>query len=145
MTRQITHIIIHCSASRAEQDFSAADIDRMHKERGFNSIGYHWVIKRDGTLERGRSEDKIGAHVVGWNTKSIGVCLIGGASRAGRGEANFTSDQMAALDGLLKALRSRYPDAEVIGHRDTGANKDCPSFNVAHWLDTGELIEPRKT
>jgi N-acetyl-anhydromuramyl-L-alanine amidase AmpD len=143
VVRQITHIIIHCSASRADQNLTAADIEKMHRERGFIKIGYHWVIRRDGTLERGRDEKEAGAHAVGWNTKSIGICMIGGVNQRGQGEANFTDEQFAALDGLLKTLKSRYPDAKVIGHRDTGAKKDCPSFDVAHWLETGELINPR--
>lgn len=143
MSRKITQVILHASATTAHQDIGAAEIDKMHKARGFAKIGYHWVIRRDGTLERGRDEAEIGAHAVGSNANSIGVCLIGGADSKGRGEANYTPEQMAALDGLLKALKSRYPAAAVIGHRDTGAKKDCPSFDVKHWLDTGELARPR--
>lgn len=143
MSRKITSIIIHASATTSYQDIGAKEIDQMHKARGFAKIGYHWVIRRDGTLEKGREESEIGAHAIGWNTNSIGVCLIGGADKHGRGEANYTSEQMAALDGLLTALKSRYPSATVIGHRDTGAKKDCPSFSVKHWLATGELTAPR--
>lgn len=142
-TRNITHIIIHCSATRANQNLTAADIDKMHRVRGFDRIGYHWVIRRDGTLERGRDEKDVGAHATGWNSHSIGICMIGGVNNKGQGEANYTNEQFSALDGLLKALKSRYPKAAVIGHRDTGAKKDCPSFDVAHWLETGELINPR--
>jgi N-acetylmuramoyl-L-alanine amidase len=143
MNRKITSIIIHASATTAHQDIGAAEIDKMHKARGFAKIGYHWVVRRDGTVERGRDETEIGAHAVGWNAQSIGICLIGGADNKGRGEANYTSEQMAALDGLLAATKKRYPAAAVIGHRDTGAKKDCPSFDVKHWLDTGELTRPR--
>lgn len=143
MTRTITHIIVHCSATRADQNLTAADIDKMHRTRGFAKIGYHWVIKRDGTLEPGRNEKETGAHVTGWNAKSIGICMIGGANQKGQGEANFTDEQFTALDGLLKTLKSRYSSAKIIGHRDTGAKKDCPSFDIAHWLETSEVINPR--
>lgn len=52
--RKIDSIIVHCSATKAGQDFTAADIDRWHRERGFNGIGYHYVIRLDGRLEKGR-------------------------------------------------------------------------------------------
>ena len=59
-------IIIHCSATRAGQDFTAADIDRWHRARGFRSIGYHFVIRLDGTIEPGRDVSLDGAHCTGW-------------------------------------------------------------------------------
>lgn len=141
--RAITEIIVHCSATPASLDIGAAEIDAMHRQRGFAGIGYHWVIRRDGRAEAGRSEADIGAHAAGRNAGSIGVCLIGGADSAGRGEANFTAPQMATLGRLLAQLLIRFPGARVLGHRDTGAKKDCPSFDIAHWLATGELIRPR--
>lgn len=141
--RAITEIIVHCSATPASLDIGAAEIDAMHRQRGFAGIGYHWVIRRDGRAEAGRSEADIGAHAAGRNAGSIGVCLIGGADSAGRGEANFTPSQMATLGRLLAGLLIRYPGARVLGHRDTGAPKDCPSFDIAHWLASGEMIRPR--
>ena len=60
-------IIIHCSATRAGQDFTATDIDRWHRQRGFRSIGYHFVIRLDGTIEPGRDVALDGAHCTGWN------------------------------------------------------------------------------
>lgn len=71
-------IIIHCSATRAGQDFTATDIDRWHRQRGFRSIGYHFVIRLDGTIEPGRDVALDGAHCTGWNHRSIGICYIGG-------------------------------------------------------------------
>lgn len=77
-------IIIHCSATRAGQDFTAADIDRWHRQRGFRSIGYHFVVRLDGTVEPGRDVALDGAHCTGWNHRSIGICYIGGLDRNGR-------------------------------------------------------------
>lgn len=141
--RTINEIIVHCSATPACLDIGAAEIDAMHRRRGFRSIGYHWVIRTDGRLEEGRRESVAGAHVAGRNANSIGLCLIGGADRQGGGEANFTAPQMATLGRLLAGLLIRYPGARVLGHRDTGAQKDCPSFDIAHWLASGEMIRPR--
>ncbi len=77
-------IIIHCSATRAGQDFTAADIDRWHRQRGFRSIGYHFVVRLDGTIEPGRDVALDGAHCTGWNHRSIGICYIGGLDKNGR-------------------------------------------------------------
>lgn len=77
-------IIIHCSATRAGQDFTAADIDRWHRARGFRSIGYHFVIRLDGTIEPGRDVSLDGAHCTGWNRRSIGICYVGGLDKEGR-------------------------------------------------------------
>ena len=64
-------IIIHCSATRAEQDITAADIESWHRARGFWTIGYHYVIRLDGTIEPGRDVTLDGAHCMGWNKRAI--------------------------------------------------------------------------
>ena len=71
--RNIDSIIVHCSATKAGQDFTAADIDCWHRERGFNGIGYHYVIRLDGKLEKGRDVSLAGAHCRGWNERSVGM------------------------------------------------------------------------
>ena len=76
--RRITEIIVHCSATCEGKDFGAGDINVWHIARGFDCIGYHYVVRLDGTVERGRDEQRIGAHCVGHNAMSIGVCYIGG-------------------------------------------------------------------
>ncbi|MBP5691206.1 MAG: N-acetylmuramoyl-L-alanine amidase, partial [Bacteroidaceae bacterium] len=76
--RKITEIIIHCSATPQGVDYTVADIDRWHRQRGFNKIGYHYVIYRDGSIHQGRPVEEIGAHCIGHNAHSIGVCYIGG-------------------------------------------------------------------
>lgn len=148
--REIKYIIIHCSATTADQDIGAAEIRASHLKNGWSDIGYHYVGRRSGKIEYGRDLDKdgdideeTGAHAFGWNANSIGYCLVGGADSKGHGEANFTSAQMIALAAWLTAKREEYPGVIVIGHRDTGAKKDCPSFDVATWLKTGVLAHPR--
>lgn len=129
-------IAIHCSATRPSQNIDANEIGRWHRQRGFAGIGYHYVIKRDGTVERGRPEDTVGAHVSGFNGTSIGICLVGGVSEKDvtKAENNFTPAQFAALKTLIADLRTRYPKARVQGHRDfPGVAKACPSFNARAW------------
>jgi N-acetylmuramoyl-L-alanine amidase len=140
----VDHIVIHCSATRESQDIGAADIDRWHRQRGFLKIGYHYVIRRNGDVEVGRPLDEPGAHARGWNHRSIGICLAGGVMPNGRTpEDNFTVAQWDALDRTLKYLRYKFPQADIVGHRDLpGVNKACPSFDVAEWCAT-HGIDPR--
>lgn len=129
--RQINYIIIHCSATKAGQDFRAKDIDRWHRERGWDGIGYHKVIDLDGTIEPGRSEAKPGAHCKGHNSDSIGICYIGGLDKNGKPADTRTELQKAALAGLVAGYKLRFPNAKVVGHRDMpNVHKACPCFNA---------------
>lgn len=133
-------IFVHCSATKPSMDIGASEIRKWHKERGWSDIGYHFVIRRDGTIEDGRPVDAVGAHVQGWNSRSVGVCLVGGVSEenANQYEANFTPEQMESLCGLLGKLKVQYPRAMIMAHHDV-APKACPSFDLKLWLSTGEL------
>ena len=128
--RTINEIIVHCSATAEGRPFTVADIDRWHRERGFRKIGYHYVIYLDGSIHAGRSEAETGAHCLGHNARSIGVCYIGGCAADGRTPKDTrTPQQKATLATLLRELRCRYPGAEIHGHRDFAA-KACPSFDA---------------
>jgi len=134
---ETTAIIIHCSGTVPTQDIGAREIDRLHRMRGMFRIAYHWVIRRDGTVEKRRDEHMIGAHSgAGTDAASVGVCLVGGVDADLRPEDNFTSTQMSALGWLVLAIEDRYPDVlTVIGHRDVpGAKTTCPSFDVCAWV-----------
>ena len=165
MTRFINKIIIHCSASANGDSLFRGSlkagnlvkpvqaIDSWHKARGFkrdvifrkrqnptlSSIGYHFLIYTNGTIETGRHLDEIGAHVQGSNANSLGICMIGTDA--------FTSAQWAALATLIKSLPTLFPNAKVSGHRDNSPDlngdgqvtrnewlKICPGFDVAKWL-----------
>lgn len=128
--RKIDEIIIHCSATAEGKDFNAADIDRWHKQRGFKKIGYHYVIKLDGTIEKGRGVEEIGAHCLNHNKNSIGICYIGGLSSDGKTPKDTrTTEQKKALWKLIVELLIKYPNATIHGHR-TYAAKACPCFNA---------------
>ena len=127
-------IVVHCSATKPSMDIGASEIREWHKARGFKDIGYHFVIRRSGTIERGREESESGAHVEGWNSVSIGICLVGGIDEHGKSEQNFTPAQMNALKSLLCIMLKKYEGAELRGHRDfRGVMKDCPCFDVRSW------------
>ena len=127
--RKIDLIIVHCSAVRPNQTSSVAQINAWHKKLGWKCIGYHYVIRRDGTVEKGRDEASIGAHCSGYNKFSIGVCYEGGLAMDGSPKDTRSDAQKASLLKLLKELKQRYPSAKIRGHCDF-ANKACPCFDA---------------
>jgi N-acetyl-anhydromuramyl-L-alanine amidase AmpD len=145
-TRKVKQIIIHCSDTYARMDIGAEEIRKWHtEERGWKDIGYHFVIRRDGTLETGRDLDKdgdifeeVGAHTVGYNGASIAICMVGGKGDDGKAENNFTLKQFETLESTLRFIKSVYPKATTHGHREF-AQKECPSFDVQRWLKGRKL------
>ncbi len=132
------YIVVHCSATGDNQDIVAAEIDKWHRSKGWQCIGYHYVIRRDGKIEEGRDRDVVGAHVSGWNAVSVGICMVGGvdADNINKAENNFTEEQFDSLHELLLELQLYYPGAKIQGHRDfPQVAKACPSFDVAAWLE----------
>ncbi|MBB4036997.1 N-acetylmuramoyl-L-alanine amidase [Dysgonomonas hofstadii] len=127
--RKIDKIIIHCSATKEGQHFTVEDIDRWHRERGFAKIGYHHVIYLDGSVHKGRDESLLGAHCLGHNATSIGICYIGGLDVDGKPKDTRTEAQRASLKKLVGELKVRYPKATIHGHNEFAA-KACPCFNV---------------
>lgn len=133
--RNINKIIVHCSATKEGKAFNVADITRWHKQRGFATIGYHWVVLLDGTIQQGRAEMTMGAHCKGHNANSIGICYIGGLDENGKSKDTRTPEQKKALLELLKRLKKDYPNATIHGHREF-ANKDCPCFDAKNEYKT---------
>jgi N-acetylmuramoyl-L-alanine amidase len=135
-------VFIHCSATRPDWmetyplSAKVSEIARWHKQRGWGSIGYHYVIDRNGEVAIGRPETTEGAHVRGHNKGSIGICLIGGhgSSENDAFEKNFTSKQAKALRELISDIGHRAEGVSVRGHNEVAA-KACPGFNVKRWMD----------
>ena len=134
--RTINLIVVHCTATPEGRDVTTADIDRQHRQRGFTSIGYHYVIYRDGTLHLGRPVTEVGAHVRGYNRYSIGVAYVGGLASDGRTPKDTrTPEQRQALRNLLARLKSRFTGARNCGHRDLSpdVNRDG-RIEPSEWL-----------
>ena len=128
--RNINKIIVHCSATPKGRNFTVKQIDAWHRQRGFNGIGYHFVIYLDGSVNVGRPLAKAGAHCKGQNKNSIGVCYIGGVATDGKTPKDTRTDaQKASLVKLITKLRQQFPNASVHGHREF-ANKACPCFDA---------------
>lgn len=143
--RHITLLVIHCSAVRSYQTSSAAQIDQWHKARGWRGIGYHFVVRRDGSIEHGRAVEEVGAHAAHHNLHSIGICYEGGLLLARRKRSDDaaqprsadykpadtrTPAQKRALYGLLTRLRRQFPDAMIVGHNTLDKSKACPCFDA---------------
>lgn len=129
----IQYLVVHCSATTQNRNIGVKEIDRWHRAKGWLGVGYHYVIRRDGTVELGRPAIRPGAHCLGYNDVSLGICLVGGVSTRKRPLNNFTPEQMAALRSLLADLAREHPGVEVVGHRDLNPLKACPSFDVRAW------------
>ena len=127
--RQIKYTVVHCSDSSPYWDIGAAEIDKWHKERGWDGIGYHYVIRRSGVLEKGREQETVGAHVLGYNANSLGICLVGGW----HGKFDYTRFQMSVLELLLGTLETEHPESLVVGHYNLDMKKTCPNFDVTRW------------
>ena len=133
-------IVIHCSATPVDMDIGAEKIKHWHVvENGWDDIGYHYVIKRDGTLEVGRDESMVGSHARAVNGTSIGICMIGGSNKEGAWENNFLPEQFDTLKQILETLKDKYDIKKIIGHYEVDDKKKCPSFNVKEWLDNNGI------
>ncbi len=138
-------LVIHCSDTTATQDIGAAEIRDWHQnERDFIDIGYHLVIRRDGSIEAGRPIWAVGAHATGHNATSIGICLVGGMKWVNKKrveENNFTDEQWSSLARAGRVLLISFGITKVCGHRDLpGVNKYCPSFDVASWMKANKKL-----
>jgi N-acetyl-anhydromuramyl-L-alanine amidase AmpD len=133
-------IVIHCADTPASMDIGVKEIRDWHmNERGWSDIGYHFVIRRNGRVEAGRSLEYDGAHVFGHNDDTLSICLVGG-----KGGFNFTMAQMGSLSGLIHRLTTQFPTVrEIIGHRDLDPGKECPQFDVRAMFNYKENVNAR--
>jgi len=128
--RLVNEIIVHCSATREGQQITVDTIRDWHLAKGWNDIGYHFYIDLDGTINKGRDIDKMGAHCKGHNRNSIGICYCGGVDSDGKTPKDTrTQEQKDSLLNVLKTLKAMYPEAVIYSHNEF-ANKACPSFDA---------------
>lgn len=128
--RPVFKVFIHCSASDYPAHDNAETMDNWHKERGWSGIGYHFFIKKDGTIQAGRNIEKTPAAQKNHNTGSIAICVHG------LKKENFTKEQRGALKALCLILNRLYRGGITYhGHREVEPNKECPVFDYRAWLD----------
>lgn len=144
VTRRITLIVIHCTATRADVDFTQGDLLRCHRARGMRMVGYHFYIRKDGFIWSTRPLEEVGAHARGYNRESIGIAYEGGLNAQGLPADTRTQRQKFSLRALIRVLKKDFPGVKVCGHRDLSPDqngngvvessewlKQCPCFDVA--------------
>lgn len=136
----IKYLVLHCSASRCNQDYSVELLRRDHKARGFYDIGYHFYIRKDGKKTQHRMLLEVGAHCIPYNRCSIGICYEGGLDEDGKPANTLTKEQEERITDLLINLHNLFPKAKIVGHRDLpGASpKECPCFDahaIFGWIE----------
>ncbi len=130
--KSVRYIIIHCSATRNDQDYTAQQMLRDHRARGFRTIGYHFYIRKNGCVSQHRPLLAVGAHCRPFNRCSIGICYEGGLDENGTPADTRTAEQSRQLVSLLKKLLVLFPGAVIRGHRDMPGilPKSCPCFDA---------------
>ena len=133
------YITVHAAATFPSMDIDIDWIRDIHvNQNGWSDVGYHYFIKRDGTIEKGRPENRTGAHVGGHNTGNLGICMAGGLKQGTKiPQDNFTPEQYTSLSKLLDQLMDKYPEAKLMGHNDFPNHKSrgCPCFNQHVYFD----------
>lgn len=129
-------LIIHCSATRCDRAFSPESLIATGNAR-FGQPSYHYYIRMDGEIVSILPENIRGAHARKYNRCSIGICYEGGLNERGEPADTRTQAQKAALTALLRSLKTDYPDARILGHRDLpGVRKACPCFDAQSEYET---------
>ena len=127
--RKINYIVVHCSATREGHVLTPEALESEHRRRGFRTTGYHYYIRRDGTVLGTRSLELPGAHCRGHNKYSIGICYEGGLDADCCPKDTRTLEQRGSLLALLRELRRQFPKALIVGHHDLNPMKECPCFS----------------
>ena len=137
----IKFLVLHCSATRRNQDYSVEQLRRDHKARGFYDIGYHFYIRKDGKMTQHRKLLEVGAHCRPYNRCSIGICYEGGLDEHGKPCNTMTVEQETRLVDLFRNLKILFPKAQIVGHRDLPGTtpKECPGFDAGSWATHHQL------
>lgn len=125
--RKLKTIILHHSQSDVKAHDDIEVIRDWHIQRGFNDIGYHYVITKDGISHIGRPIDQAGAHAKGYNSESVGICLTG--------DEEFSEEQFKGLADLIKGLFIVFGVMIIKGHNEV-SDKICPNFDVQNFIET---------
>jgi N-acetylmuramoyl-L-alanine amidase len=135
MLRNIKYIVVHCTATQPEATIEALENYWKNVKGWGDTPGYHYLIKRDGEIENLLDENQLSYGVYGHNANCVHLAYIGGIDKDGNPLDNRTYRQKEVMFSLIVKLSVKYPNAEILGHRDfPGVAKACPSFDVKSWI-----------
>lgn len=132
-TFPVQYLILHSTNTPPHLTPSTADITRQHRASGCLQNKYHFIIERDGTVGNARPVNQPGLHAnKQYNKCSIGICLVGGMGKDGKGEDNYTETQIESLLRLAGNLQDEFPGAKVVGWYELSQspNETSPHFDV---------------
>lgn len=132
---EVKYLVLHCSATKYDRDYTEEMLLRDHLARHFRGIGYHFYIRKDGKMTQHRKLLEVGAHARPYNRCSIGICYEGGLDEHGKPCNTMTAEQETRLVDLFRNLKILFPKAKIVGHRDLPGTtpKECPCLDVGSW------------
>ena len=143
ISRPLSEVIVHGSETQSNKNIGSIEINNIHKKLGHDGIVYHYVIRRDGRLQRGRPADRESEHTNSHNKFSLAVCLVGGINLPtgdvnpldNRSESAFTREQFTTLERFLEAFFMKVPGGLVFGHNELESDVDDPYFSVMDYVE----------
>ena len=159
ITREVTEVVVHWTETPTNKNIGSEELNKIHLESGLKGIGYHYVIRRDGSLQRGRPVNIQGEHALVNNhdERSIGVAFVGGIN-VPSGTPNLenfvsvqslTRSQFNTFDHFCRSFYARFPGGQILGHNDIDPIENDPGFNVreyvlANFSKTSKFTDPLK-
>lgn len=144
ITREVTEVVVHWTETPTNKNIGSEELNKIHLESGLKGIGYHYVIRRDGSLQRGRPVNIQGEHTLinNHDERSIGVAFVGGIN-VPSGTPNLenfvsaqslTRSQFNTFDHFCRSFYARFPGGQILGHNDLDPIENDPGFNVREYV-----------
>lgn len=145
VTREITEVVVHWTETPTNKNIGSEEINAIHLDNELNGIGYHYVIRRDGSLQRGRPVNIQGEHAVfnNHNDRSIGIVFVGGINAPSETQnledflsvRSLTRSQFNTFDHFCRAFFNTYSGGQIVGHSDIDALARDPGFDVRGYVE----------
>ena len=143
--REVTEVVVHWTETHTDKNIGSEEINNYHVDLGLNGIGYHYVIRRDGSLQRGRPVNIQGQHapINNHDQRSIGLVFVGGINvpSGTPNPENFlsaqtlTRSQINTFDHFCRAFYAVFPGGQIVGHSEIDADEVDPGFEVINYVE----------
>ena len=143
--RDVTEAVIHWTETHTDKNIGSEEINKYHLELGLDGIGYHYVIRRDGSIQRARPVNTKGQHapINNHDERSIGVVFVGGINvpSGTPNPENFlsaqslTRSQLNTFDHFCRAFYAVFPGGQIVGHSEIDEEEVDPGFEVINYVE----------